>query len=248
MKISKMLVAAFLSLMTSASYAVTVGSRSNVTVALTSTYSVDGLVVDGEPTSVKETVKGAVTTVESSMKLKIEKFTNKELLTAMAEDAQLDGTIVGWSIVMIDFDCYAIKKGMSAVTVPVNFSTDEDLFVSAYTAKYSYNDDTTKETFTESGSGKTVGYVSSDFFAVEAQGTASYSYKAVKGKLGTGEFAQEYGGDNGNDAYYLEGASKLSGLSGKFTDGEGGSLIEGSISFSAQTVVDLDLIGVSAGF
>jgi hypothetical protein len=221
-----------------------------VTVALTLSYSVGGFVMDGEETYFKETVKGAVTTRDGSGKIMTEKLTNKELLMAMNEYDQLDGTIVGWSIVMIDGqNLYAIKKNVPAVEVPVALSSGESPPVSAYSSKYTFNEDTLKETYTESGSVKTVGNVSSEFFMVELQGLATYSYKTVKGKLGTGDSAAFYGADNEMDAFYLGGASKLSGLSGGSTGGSADdySLVEGSISFSAETVVDLDLIGVSGG-
>lgn len=247
MKIEKVLVAAFLSLMTSASYAVTVGSRSNVTVALTSSYSVGGFLVNGELTDSKDTVKGVVTTTDVSTKIKIEKVTNKELLMAMKEADLLDGTIVGWSIVLIDGfysnGFYAIKKGLSALAVPLEVDYNSG-YAYASTSKYTYNEETFKETFTESGSGKFLVNVSSDLFMVNLQGVGTINDKTVKGKLGT----QEYGGDNPNSAYYLGGASKLSGLSGKFDDGAGGNLIEGSISISAASVVDLVLIGVTLVF
>jgi hypothetical protein len=88
-----------------------------------------------------------------------------------------------------------------------------------------------RETYSETGSAKAT--VTIEFSEFKLQGLLNGTYKYVTGILGKGETAKPY-------EMLLDGALKISSLTGTFA---GEYVGDGTISFAASKVVDLETLG-----
>jgi hypothetical protein len=239
----------------SAAYAITPGSSSTLTLALTASIEAPGIKITDPQTkevtyeyekfTSKENTAGDVLSETNEYKSVITPFRygNAQILAELNDQDLLDGGVAGWGIVNIavasddesgdDSDTgpaiYAVKKGKSPVAI--EFTTGDLASAEAATSKYTNNYLTAKETRTASGSSKTTVTLAIDDFTV--QGLMTGSYKYVSGSLGRGENAVSY-------ETILDGAHKVAAFSGTYSDSY---VAEGTLSLAAAKIVDLETLG-----
>jgi hypothetical protein len=236
-----------------AAFAITPGSSSTLTLALTASVETGGfkVVTDGETTyeyeksTSKENAAGDVLSETNEYKSVITpvRYGNAQILAELNDQNLLDGGVAGWSIVNIavasddesgdDSDTgpaiYAVKKGKSPVAI--EFTTGVLASAEAVISKYTINNVTEKETYVASGSGKaTVTLSIADF---NVQGILTGTYKYVSGSLGKGQTAVSY-------ETFLDGAQKVAAFSGIYSDSY---VAEGTLSLAAAKIVDLETLG-----
>jgi hypothetical protein len=238
-----------------AAFAITPGSSSTLTLALTASIESGGfkVVTDGETTyeyeksTSKENAAGDVISETSEYKSVITpyRYGNAQILADLNRDNLLDGGVAGWSIVNIAFASddesgddsdtgpaiYAVKKGKSPVAI--EFTTGELASAETSSSKYTINylTDPAKETYVASGSGKaTVTLAIADF---NVQGVLTGTYRFVSGSLGKGEDAVSY-------ETFLDGAQKVAAFSGTYLES---NVAEGTLSLAAAKIVDLEPLG-----
>ena len=247
----------------SSSFAVTLGTAPAVTIALTVSLENGGFkVVDPETKEVtyesEKITEGkpdkngiVVTTTETKTVVQVVKFGNAQLLNDLLEDGSLpDETVKGWSIVSVSgledqtFQLYAVKKGQEPVLI--DNGTEEgviyyETYVYALAEKSTYTSEYPDFVTMVSSSATSKAVVGLSYDGFEIQGVETASAKYAKGNFGKGANAIPY-------ETILPGAGKIAGISGNFTSDDDGSsaVVEGSFSFAASAVLDLETLGFSA--
>ena len=188
---------------------------------------VDTLDKDGNVTkSVSTTATKAVTA----------KYGNKELLESIKEDS-LDGTIIGWSIVISaeDGSVMAVKKGQDNVALDISgtspeieFGTSVDTTINKYDA-----DGNQSSVNTKTATGSTEGKYTFTILGSEAAGSLVQPFKAMA-------YYPDPTDKSIQELAYIPGAGKITGVIGEaeLTDANDNpvtAIIGGSITTAAAT-------------
>ena len=188
---------------------------------------VDTLDKDGNVTkSVSTTATKAVTA----------KYGNKEILESIKEDS-LDGTIIGWSIVISaeDGSVMAVKKGQDNVALDISgtspeieFGTSVDTTINKYDA-----DGNQSSVITKTATGSTEGKYTFTILGSEAVGSLVQPFKPMP-------YYPDFTDKSIQELAYIPGAGKITGVIGEaaLTDANGNpvtAIIGGSITTAAAT-------------
>jgi hypothetical protein len=211
------------------------GAQSKVTLSLTVSYT-----VERSPKFV------GANTVYSGKMVK-ESYGNKQLITEMRDNGDLpDNTITGWQLVLVNrnpgFDedeaigraFYLVKKGQTPVLVPYLAMEELPGFAESFSDTVNSNDEIiTGKTTAFRGQFRLAGYTPLDQAEFSMVGVLSGSDKTGMVKIANQPF----------HFIYQIVSAKLSGLVGSVDDAEDPDgddlLLEGSVSFSAETPVDI---------